>query len=384
MEQPLSVGVIGYGFRARMLLYLADKNGLGIRVAEIADTDPHRREQAHNDAWLDRKVRITDDAQTVIQGGAADVVLIATPEYVHAEHATDALRNGKTVFLEKPLASTVEDCDAILRTVHENDGKLYVGHNMRHWAPFQAAQAAVAAERIGEPLWVSWPHTVSYGGDAYFRDWHAERKNVGSLLVQKGAHDLDIIQWLLGAWPNTAMAMGSLSVYSRAAKREREEHLYAEQHWKSEHYPPLQQSGFNPDMDVEDMNHMVLEFRTGALAYYGQCHFSPQHRRGGIVVGTEGSIDWSGGRYHIFTERDQAGEPLGHREQTGEGHGGMDEEMLVEFEAFARGRAEPTTSLVSARYAVAAALAATESMRATPRCEVAVPSLDPELEAALF
>ncbi len=382
MARRLAVGVVGYGFRGRMLLYLADKHRLGLRVVEVADTDPYRLQQAGSDSWLDGRVGVSDDVEKVI-GGDAEVVLIATPEYVHAEAAVAALRAGKTVFLEKPLATTVEDCDAILRAVRETDGKLYIGHNMRHWAPFQAAQSAVSAGRIGEPLWVSWPHTVSYGGDAYFRDWHAERRNVGSLLLQKGAHDLDIIQWMLGAWPASAMAMGSLTVYDRAAMRGRDERLYAEEHWKSEHYPPLTQSGFNPDMDVEDMSHMVVEFRSGAMAYYGQCHFSPQHRRGGIVVGTEGSIDWLDGGYRIFTERDKPGRPLEYRRQSGEGHGGMDEDMLSEFAAFARGRAEPTTSLVSARYAVAAGLAATQSMRSEPRCEVSIPPLAPDLEAAL-
>ena len=58
-------------------------------------------------------------------------------------------------------------------------------------------------------------HFVSYGGDAYFKDWHADRTKSTGLLLQKGAHDIDVLHWLCGGYSKRVSAMGALSVYGQ-------------------------------------------------------------------------------------------------------------------------------------------------------------------------
>lgn len=316
-----------------------------------------------------------DDAHEVIERKDVNTILVLTPEYLHEEHAIASLQAGHAVFLEKPMAITTESCDRILRTTYELKGKLYLGHNLRHYGPFRAVKKVIDEGLIGDVQWISWPHTVPYGGDSYFRDWHAERKNVTGLLLHKGSHDIDIINWFGGAYPKRVSAMGRLAVYNRAGKRAINDDLIVERVWKKEHWPPLEQSELNPKMDVEDMSHMLIELENGVLAYYGHVHFAPHGIRGGVIVGDSGMIDWTNyDNFMLFTEREERGVPIEVPEEEG-GHGGADSKIVKEFIGFVRGEVTPSTSPVSSRYAVAAAVEATNSLRTDQNTRF-VPRLD--------
>ncbi|KJY16656.1 oxidoreductase, partial [Streptomyces sp. NRRL S-444] len=104
-------------------------------------------------------------------------------------------------------------CDEILRTARETGTRLYVGHNMRHMPVVRTMRALIAAGEIGRVRTVWVRHFVGYGGDWYFKDWHAERRYTTGLLLQKAAHDIDVLHWLAGAYTDDVQAMGDLMVY---------------------------------------------------------------------------------------------------------------------------------------------------------------------------
>lgn len=70
----------------------------------------------------------------------------------------------------------------------------------------------VHAGAIGEMQSVWCRHFVGHGGDYYFKDWHADRSRSTGLLLQKGAHDLDVIHWLAGGYTCRVSAFGDLRV----------------------------------------------------------------------------------------------------------------------------------------------------------------------------
>ena len=71
----------------------------------------------------------------------------------------------------------------------------------------------IQAGAIGEVKAIWCRHFVGNGGDFYFKDWHADRRNTTGLLLQKGAHDIDVIHWLADAYTQRVTAMGELTVY---------------------------------------------------------------------------------------------------------------------------------------------------------------------------
>nr|BFE51043.1 hypothetical protein GCM10017745_44700 [Saccharothrix mutabilis subsp. capreolus] len=203
----LRIGVIGYGLRAPLTTH-AHRPGRGSAVVAVADPRPERRELAASAFGAST----TPDAGELLKADL-DAVFVLSPDHLHVEHALAAFEAGVPVYLEKPLAITIADADLILSRARASGVKVYIGHNMRHMAVVQTMRNLVLDGAIGEVRAVWCRHFVGHGGDYYFKDWHAERAKGTGLLLQKGAHDLDVIHWLAGGYTRRVNAMGALSVY---------------------------------------------------------------------------------------------------------------------------------------------------------------------------
>ncbi|MER5421879.1 Gfo/Idh/MocA family protein [Streptosporangium roseum] len=105
-------------------------------------------------------------------------------------------------------------------------------------------------------------HFVSYGGDYSFKDWHAERERTTGLLLQKAAHDLDVVHWPAGGHTERVNAFGDLMVYGdpprRAPDTPRPEGRLREFDW-----PPTQRRDLNHRIDVEDLSVMNMRLDNG-------------------------------------------------------------------------------------------------------------------------
>ena len=363
----LRIGVIGAGGRGGLAAH-AHKPEEGVRVVAGADVNEQAfdrfRERFGPDAF------VTKDDRELLKRDDVQAVFVTSPDFLHEEHAVAALEAGKAVYLEKPMAITIEGCDRILRTACERRLKLYLGHNMRHMALTRKMKELIDKGAIGE-VRAGWcRHFVCYGGDAYFKDWHAERSKATSLLLQKGAHDIDILHWLCAGYSRRVHAMGNLSVYNRITDR----HPPGERgdaSWSLEHWPPLSQKGLNPVVDVEDLSMMLMELDNGVLCSYQQCHYAPDGWRNYTIIGAEGRIenfgDSPGHSVVRLWNRKNYYNPYGDEQYyiapvTG-GHGGADPNIVAEFVRYVRFGGKVATSPIAARYAVAAGCMAAHSLR---------------------
>ncbi|WP_274564166.1 Gfo/Idh/MocA family protein [Streptomyces spiramyceticus] len=383
----LRIGVLGFGLRGS-IARTAHRPGVGSCVTALADPDAKARTEA---ATAFPHALLHADHRKVVEDPDVEAVLVLTPDHTHADLACEALRAGKPVFVEKPLDITVERCDEILRTAYETKTRLYVGHNMRHMPVVRLMRDLMARGTIGavKTVWIR--HFVGYGGDWYFKDWHAERKHTTGLLLQKAAHDIDVLHWLAGGYARDVQAMGDLMVYGDNPHRRSDGEPKADD-WYSEdgHWPPHTQRALNPVIDVEDVSLLNLRLDNGVLAAYQQCHFTPDYWRNYTVIGDAGRLenfgDGPGGHVKVWNSRRSGHRPDAdetHAIPGGEdnaGHGGAAPLLIDEFVRFVRDGGVTATSPVAARMAVAAGVGATASLRdgGTPR---RVPALDPELVA---
>ncbi|MET9541453.1 Gfo/Idh/MocA family oxidoreductase [Streptomyces sp. NPDC006553] len=383
----LRLGVLGYGLRGS-LARTAHRPGAGSRVTALADHDARARAEA---ATAFPGVRLHTGHHEIVEAPDVDAVLVLTPDHTHADLAREVLKAGKPVFVEKPLATDIESCDAILRTAYETGTRLYIGHNMRHMPVVRLMRDIVERGEIGtvKTIWVR--HFVGYGGDWYFKDWHAEQRYTNGLLLQKAAHDIDVLHWLAGGYAEQVQALGDLMVYgANPHRRVPGEPKHDDWYTKDGHWPPNTQRGLNPVIDVEDVSLVNLRLDNGVLAAYQQCHFTPDYWRNYTVIGDAGRLenfgDGPGGAVRVWNSRrsgyraePDAEYPVPAAEDNA-GHGGADPLLVDEFVRFAREGGRTDTSPVAARMSVAAGVRATESLRTggTPR---AVPPLDPELVA---
>lgn len=379
--RELRVGIVGYGMR-RTIGLLAHRPSEGSRVVAVCDPSSRARDQARTE--LGPETRLHAELAPFLHEDL-DAVFVLTPDDLHREHAVATLRAGIATFLEKPLATTVAGCDEILTTARDTGTRLYVGHNMRHMPVVVTMRQLIESGRIGTVKAVWCRHFISAGGDYYFKDWHSERSRTTSLLLQKGAHDLDVIHWLAGGYSTRVSAHGGLTVYGDCPdRRDNSDRLMGE--WLSvDNWPPTEQKELAPVIDVEDLSLAVMTLDNGVHASYQQCHFTPDYWRNYTVIGTHGRLendgDDLGAVVRVWTRRtdrrSDADEVVPVPITAGD-HGGADPRLVAEFLAFVRDGGRTDTSPVAARQAVAAGVAATMSLRGRGDA-VDVPPVDPEL-----
>jgi predicted dehydrogenase len=377
----LRFGVVGLGARSRIAQY-AHRPGDGSEVVALADPAAAQREAAaaqYPDATIHA-------GHTELLDLKLDGVFLTTPDDLHEDPAIDFLRAGVAVFVEKPLAITTAGCDRVLQAAYESGSRLYVGHNMRHMPVVLTMRELIQSGAIGEVKAIWCRHFVGHGGDFYFKDWHADRRRTTSLLLQKGAHDIDVMHWLAGGYTTRANAMGALTLYGGIEDRlDRSGQRFAD-FVSDSHWPPLSQKGLAPVMDVEDLSMANLLLDNGVYLTYQQCHYTPDYWRNYTVIGTEGRLenfgDSPGGVVKVWNSRRS-----GYREDADlvvdipdadGGHAGADPRLVDEYIRFVREGGATLTSPIAARAAVAAGYAATTSLRdnGTP---IDVPALDPAL-----
>jgi predicted dehydrogenase len=178
----------------------------GARLVGVADPDDAAREQAANE--LDCDLRFADPNDAVADDGV-DALVLASPTFTHAEVAVAALKAGKHVLSEKPLASTLEEAASIRDAAQASDAVFLIGFMRRFDEGFIRAKERIDAGDIGEPLLVR-----STGrGPGLPPEWAWDVERSGGLVSEVNAHDLDSVRWLTGQDYTRVHALG------RAAKR---------------------------------------------------------------------------------------------------------------------------------------------------------------------
>ena len=143
----------------------------------------------------------TSDLEEILKDDAVNVVMIASRHNEHASQAVAALRAGKHVFLEKPMAITVEECQAIARAVKESGKQLTVGFN-RRYAPFYVDMKRHLKGRTGPAALA-----VRMNSPGIENGWAADAGQ-GGVVLGEGCHFVDLMYWLLESEPVSVSAYG--------------------------------------------------------------------------------------------------------------------------------------------------------------------------------
>lgn len=377
------IGLIGADFSLRAALIEKNYPRDTAEMSAVCDRNPAMLER-YREEHPDSRAYLCSDWKELLANPDVDAVCIMVRDQYHEEIAVAALEAGKAVYLEKPMALSVEGCDRILETAWRTGSKLFIGHNMRYVPSILKMKEIIDSGLIGEihSVWVR--HFINYGS-CYFRHWCARRETCNGLLLQKGAHDIDVIHWLAGGYTTRVVGMGRLSVYNRTTGRlapgEAPDRKIS---WDPGCWPPLELKGLDPDLNVEDHNMMLMQLDNGVQASYEQCMYTPDAERNYTFIGTRGRVenigDFGDCRIHVWTRRGSRSEPdiIYHLKATDEGHGGSDPEIVNAFFDFVRTGKNPVVSPVAARNAVAAGAMAHYSMR-HGNIPMDIPPVRPEL-----
>lgn len=370
-KTDLLLGVIGSGGRGGHLARLAHQPRKGARIVACCDISPDTL--ARNREEFGPDLFATHDYRELL-ARELDGVIIGTPDFLHEEQALAALARRIPVYLEKPMALTTAGCDRILAAAKKHRTRLYLGHNMRHMAFVRKMKTLIDAGAIGEVKACWCRHFVGHGGDFYFRDWHSERRYTTGLLLQKAAHDIDVIHWLCGGYSRLVNALGGLTVYGdlpgrKPATRHPAKATDAERDYTL--FPPTKARGLSHRIDVEDLSTMQMQLSNGVFATYAQCHYTPDYWRNYTIIGTEGRLEnFGNGEPGTFlrlwnkrTSWKDGGDRTYRIPLERGSHGGADPKIIAEFLRYVREGGQTDTSPLAARESIAAGCAATDSLR---------------------
>lgn len=186
--------LIGYGawgrYHARAIANLD-----GVELAAIACHSETTALEARRDY---PNARVCIDWREAVNDAAVDVVDIVAPNYLHADIGCAALEAGKDVLLEKPMATTKEDCDRLIITARASGRVLSIGHEFRLSTQWGRAKDLLDDCAIGDPLFVNinlFRNFYRNGADG----WRYDRRRVGSWILEEAVHFFDFALWYLAS-----------------------------------------------------------------------------------------------------------------------------------------------------------------------------------------
>lgn len=168
------------------------------KIVAVVDTDRQKAEAASRDFNVPE---VSQNWSKVVSGKEVDAVSIALPNYLHAAVAIEAMRRGKHVLVEKPMAISVEDADRMVAESKKAGVVLMAEQTMRFQPANNVAKELVAKGVIGEVRTFRsrhshpGPQNWSAGSDWFFDPQQAG----GGTIVDLGVHNIDFIRWLIGA-----------------------------------------------------------------------------------------------------------------------------------------------------------------------------------------
>lgn len=207
----VKVGLIGLGFMGRMHFGCYGKNP-DAQVVAISDTDPAKLAGAGGggniagagDALDLTGVAVYADYRELLANPEIDAVDICLPTRLHAALTIEALRAGKHVLCEKPMAFTVEECREMEAAAKESGKQLLIGHCLRYWPHYVEAQKMIASGEFGKPLYARFHR---FSGVPHWSNWLVDGSQSGGAVLDMHIHDVDTALWWFGK-PDAISAKG--------------------------------------------------------------------------------------------------------------------------------------------------------------------------------
>jgi predicted dehydrogenase len=196
----INVGVIGAGF-AGSLHARAYARLPGVQVAVVADQNEAKA--AALAAEVD--ARAATDGEAILRDPSIALVDVALPTPLHTEVAIRAFEAGKHVVIEKPLALSVQEADAIIEASDKSGKFLMVSHVLRFWPEYVAIRKVLHSGRLGQPR-IATAHRLS--NLPQWASWFRDPAQTGGSVLDLHIHDLDLMNWLFGQ-PRRVKAIGA-------------------------------------------------------------------------------------------------------------------------------------------------------------------------------
>jgi predicted dehydrogenase len=195
MPAPIRIAIIGPG----KVAHLHAKAALQVADTELVAVYGRTFQKAEDFA-NQYGIAAYSDVHDMVSREKIDLCLVTTPHPAHREPTVAALNAGSHVLVEKPLASSLEDCDAMIEAASRNSRYLGTISQRRFYEPSQRIRRAIDEGKIGKPVlgmiqMLGWRGEAYYQSDPWRGSWAGEG---GGVLVNQAPHQLDLLLWYMG------------------------------------------------------------------------------------------------------------------------------------------------------------------------------------------
>ncbi|XP_076019509.1 putative oxidoreductase YteT isoform X2 [Genypterus blacodes] len=221
MTPPVSVIVVGAGSRGEIYSYFACIHPQRVKVVGVADPRKFARTKLQQQHKIEEGNVFEDWHDVIEREKFADAVAICTPDRLHKEPAVAFAMKGYHVLLEKPMATTAEDCTAIVEACTQSGVMLTVCHVLRYDPVIHKIKELIDAGVIGEVVHIQHLEPVGFYHFAHSfvrGNWRNEAESSFALLA-KSCHDIDLIHHWAGARRCVKVSsFGSVSHFRKESK----------------------------------------------------------------------------------------------------------------------------------------------------------------------
>ena len=247
------VALIGAGTmgRTHCNAYLSIEDAKLVAVCDINEEKANMLCEKHG-------AKSYTDYETMISNEEFDILDICLPTYLHSKYAIDAMKRGKNVFCEKPIALTLEEAEEMTKTAKEYGVKFSVGHVLRFFPQYKNAVSIVNDGKIGSPRLIRTTRNQAFPNWSW-ENWYADYSKSGGPILDLVIHDID---WIIASFGDI-------------------ERVYA--------------SSFNGKVEKQEHCMCILRLKNGAVAHVEGSWAYPQgsvFRMTYEVIGTDGEIEY--------------------------------------------------------------------------------------------
>ena len=345
-----------------------------MKVTAIADIEETKLYLAAEDLHIPPEGCFKSAEEMLSKDKLADVLIVATQDKQHIAHALAGLERGYDLILEKPVATTPEDCIAIRDAAKRLNRKVAVCYVLRYTTFYRTIKNIIYSGRIGEVVNVDAVENVGYWHQAhsFVRGNWSNCGRSSPMILQKSCHDMDILNFLIGSHCECLSSFGSLSFFNSEHRPKdaaefcvdcprKESCVYSAERiylgedtqekrpWvrtvvapagglaevkKALRRGPYGRCVFVCDNDVVDHQTVALRYENGVTVSFTMSAFSAEVYRSIRIMGTQGEIEGEqktnlircttfDGKTEVYDINKLASDLSG--------HGGGDNQLLTDF-----------------------------------------------------
>lgn len=259
--------VVGYGrsFHSRLFHCNVIRATEGLTLYGVCARNPQYKEEAEREYHCEFFTNLVE----VLEDDNVELVVIATPSYLHAEMALRALSAGKHVVVEKPMCLRLSEADALIEASQCQGRLLTVYHNRRWDDDFLTIQQALLEEKLGPLILI----TVASTDRVKPSGWRTRRVQGGGVVHDIGVHLIDQALQLIGSDPVTVYAVVG---------------------------------NWGWDIEAETYARLWVGFRSGVSLDVELSHISWMPRPRWVLLGEKGNLSYEGGKIRLRSDEGES------------------------------------------------------------------------------